>query len=68
MYAEAIEQYEHALKLKPEHKGFKRTLESLKKQMNYEQTALSYSSRDRNGKCQECSREPFVVLRGNVTH
>jgi len=32
MYDEAIGQYEHALKLKPEHKGFRRTLESLKKQ------------------------------------
>jgi len=32
MYAEAIEQYQHALKLKPEHRGFKRTLESLKNQ------------------------------------
>lgn len=32
MYGEAIEQYEHALKLKPEHKGFTRTLASLRKQ------------------------------------
>lgn len=32
MYSEAIEQYQHALKLRPEHEGFKRTLKSLKKQ------------------------------------
>jgi len=35
MYVEAIGQYEQALKLKPEHKGFRRTLESLKKQINH---------------------------------
>jgi hypothetical protein len=34
MYAEAIEQYEYALKLKPGHEGFKRTLESLKRHNN----------------------------------
>ena len=32
LYNEAIEQYECAVKLKPEHKGFKRTLYSLKNQ------------------------------------
>lgn len=32
MHAEAIKQYQHALKLNPGHKGFKRTLNSLKKQ------------------------------------
>ena len=32
LYNQAIEQYEHAVKLKPEHKGFKRTLYSLKNQ------------------------------------
>ena len=34
LYNKAIEQYECAVKLKPEHKGFKRTLYSLKNQNN----------------------------------
>jgi hypothetical protein len=48
MDAEAIEQHQHALKLKPEHKGFKRTLESLKKQMSYELSATSYEPNNPN--------------------